>query len=446
MLNQDSITLTGDTGDFEVLHHDYKFAEVAQLFPDVNFIYIPKKAEYNLRKYVSKELLREISPNIDIAVENCLLLLSNLASTFYVEDSHLEDNRWKRLSSKLLNKQIGGNNTYAKVVEVLKRGTSKGAMLEVIEDDIPNVQCRRYRLPENYFKAGLIEYFIKDIGIIHNRNRIYFEQLNEALENPICNNLVKIYPKIELPCPDDLLVIGKQLVKEGYTTKKGKILTMRNKHTNEYWTDSENRSFVEDNIKAFEYLTNRGFMIPSAGDERSGGRVVDSFTLMPAWIRAQITIDGKKLTECDYTALHPNIVIKLYGGGQSYLTHQSVAEKGNIDLKKVKISHLSFFNMEWNDMRKSPLFDYYSMHETNMLSRIYYDKKDNGYKITSKKMFAVEVEIMTDVIKYLNSIGIHVLYVYDALLCEKKNGIKVAETMNRIILEHGVITNVKTIL
>jgi hypothetical protein len=72
-------------------------------------------------------------------VENCLLLLSNLASTFYVEDSHLEDYRWKRLSSKLLNKQIGGNNTYAKVVEVLKGGTLKGAMLEVIEDDIPNI-------------------------------------------------------------------------------------------------------------------------------------------------------------------------------------------------------------------------------------------------------------------------------------------------------------------
>jgi hypothetical protein len=41
-----------------------------------------------------------------------------------------------------------------------------------------------------------------------------------------------------------------------------------------------------------------------------------------------------------------------------------------------------------------------------MLSRIYQDKKANGYKITSKKMFKVEVEIMTDVIQFLNSKGV----------------------------------------
>ena len=83
------------------------------------------------------------------------------------------------------------------------------------------------------------------------------------------------------------------MVKENRTTKKGKILTMRNKHKNDYWNDVENRSFIEDNIKMFEYLTNRGFMIPSAGDEKSGGRIVDSFTLMPTWIREQITINSK---------------------------------------------------------------------------------------------------------------------------------------------------------
>lgn len=67
-------------------------------------------------------------------------------------------------------------------------------------------------------------------------------------------------------------------------------------------------------------------MIPTVGDERSGGRVVDSFTLMPAWIRNEININGKKLTECDYIALHPNIAVKLYDGIESYLTHPKVAE------------------------------------------------------------------------------------------------------------------------
>ena len=71
-------------------------------------------------------------------------------------------------------------------------------------------------------------------------------------------------------------------------------------------------------------------------------------------------------------------------------------------------------------MMESPLFDYYAKHEPDMLSRIYNDKKEHGHKITLQKMFKLEVEIMTDVIKYLNLMGVYVLYVYDALLCEEK--------------------------
>jgi hypothetical protein len=170
----------------------------------------------------------------------------------------------------------------------------------------------------------LIGYTIKDAGIILNQNRLFYEQLNEAMVHPICSNLIKMYPKIELPSSKELLVIGKRLAKDGHRTKKDKILTVRNNHKNEYWKDSDNRSFVEDNIKLFEFLTSRGFMIPSVGDDKSGGRVVDSFTLMPAWIREQITVNGIKLTECDYTALHPNIAIKLYDGTLTYLTHQTL--------------------------------------------------------------------------------------------------------------------------
>jgi hypothetical protein len=294
-----------------------------------------------------------------------------------------------------------------------------------------------------YLKAGIIEYIIKDAGIIRTRNKIYYQQLCHAMTNPICANLIAMYPKIDLPTSEELLAIGRKLVDEGRTTKKGKILTVRNKHKDHYWLDVKNRSFVEDNIKLFEFLTGRGFMIPSAGDIPSGGRVVDSFTLMPSWIREQITVDGKKLTECDYTALHPNIAIRLYDGSLTYLTHELVAEKTGIDLKDVKIEHLSFFNMKWNAMRKSLLFDYYSKNETDMLARIYRDKNEHGYKITTQKMFKLEVEIMSAVIKDLNAKGVYVLYVYDALMCEEKDKELVAETMNRIILEHGVKTSVK---
>lgn len=221
------------------------------------------------------------------------------------------------------------------------------------------------------------------------------------------------------------------------------MITMRNKHKNDYWNDWQNRSFVEDNIKLFEFLTGRGFMIPSAGGVESGGRVVDSFSLMPAWIREQITIDGKKLAECDYTALHPNIAIKLYQGKESYITHQKVAEKAAIDVKMVKVEHLAFFNKKWVEMKKSPLYKYYSQHEPLMLERICKDKAANGYKVTSHKMFKIEVDIMTDVITSLNAKGIQVLYVYDALVCEEQDKAVVIEAMNRIVLEHGVKTSVK---
>ena len=332
---------------------------------------------------------------------------------------------------------------YTRIIKVLKHGTSKGAFIEVNDSYLEREYCKKYRLTDIYLKAGLVEYIIKDSGIVLNQNRLFYEQLNEAMEHPICSNLIKMYPKIELPSSKELLVIGKRLAKAGHRTKKGKILTMRNNHIKEYWKDSDNRSFVEDNIKLFEFLTKRGFMIPGVGDDKSGGRVVDSFTLMPAWIREQITIDGTKLAECDYTALHPNIAIKLYDGKLTYLTHQNVAERTGIDVKSIKIEHLSFFNKQWLAMLKSPLFAFYSKHEPYMLSRIYNDKKEHGYKVTSAKMFSVEVAIMTNVIKHLSTIGINVLYVYDALLCEEKDKDIVVETMNRIILEHGVYTCVK---
>ena len=434
------LSLSGDTEDLQILHNDHNLAELALQFPNVNSLLIPKKSEYNLRKYAPKGMLRDIDSDVDVAVEKCLVFLSNLSSTYYTDD------KWKSLKADILHQQTKSkDNTYiyTRIVDVLKHGTSKGAIIEVNDSYLQSEYCKKYRLTDTYLKAGLVEYIIKDSGIVLNQNRLFYEQLNEAMVHPICSNLIKMYPKIELPSSKELLVIGKRLAKDGHRTKKDKILTVRNNHSNDYWKDSDNRSFVEDNIKLFEFLTCRGFMIPSVGDDKSGGRVVDSFTLMPAWIREQITVNGIKLTECDYIALHPNIAVKIYKGKLTYLTHQSIAERTGIDVKSIKVEHLSFFNKQWLSMLKSPLYAFYSQHEPDMLSRIYNDKKNHGYKVTSAKMFSVEVAIMTDVIKYLNSIGINVLYVYDALLCESKDKAIVVETMNRIILEHGVYTCVK---
>lgn len=439
-IKTDYLSLTGDTEDIQILQNDNNLAELALQFPNVNSLLIPKKSEYNLRKYVPKAMLKAIDSDVNVAIEKCLVFLSNLCSTYYTDD------KWKSLKADILHQQTKSkDNTYiyTRIIDVLKHGTSKGAFIEVNDSYLEREYCKKYRLTDIYLKAGLVEYIIKDSGIVLNQNRLFYEQLNEAMVHPICSNLIKMYPKIELPSSKELLVIGKRLAKDGHRTKKDKILTVRNNHSNDYWKDSDNRSFVEDNIKLFEFLTCRGFMIPSVGDDKSGGRVVDSFTLMPAWIREQIMVNGNKLTECDYIALHPNIAVKIYKGKLTYLTHQSIAERTGIDVKSIKIEHLSFFNKQWLAMLKSPLFAFYSSQEPDMLSSIYNDKKEHGYKVTSAKMFSVEVSVMTDVINHLNTLGINVLYVYDALLCEEKDKAIVVETMNRIILEHSVYTCVK---
>ncbi|MDB9383650.1 hypothetical protein PN465_15705 [Nodularia spumigena CS-584] len=114
-----------------------------------------------------------------------------------------------------------------------------------------------------------------------------------------------------------------------------------------------------------------------------------------------------------------------------------------IDLKQVKVEHLVFLNKTWKGMQKSQLHQYCSQHEPNMLENIRKDKKANGYKITSRRMFAAEVAIMTDVIKHLNQKGIEVLYVFGALICEEKDRRIVIETMSRLLLEYRVKTSVK---
>jgi hypothetical protein len=186
-------------------------------------------------------------------------------------------------------------------------------------------------------------------------------------------------------------------------------------------------------------------MIPIAGSEASGGRIVDSFTLMPSWIRRLVKFKGRIPIECDYSALHPNIAIKLYGGKTEFISHGDLANDLKLDVKTVKVEHLSFFNKEVWAMKQSPLNEYYSKHEPIMLENIIREKYSSEYKhkITSRRMFKVEVEVMTDVIEQLNSEGIYVLYVYDAMLCHPNDAMKVLNVMDTTILKHDVKTITK---
>ncbi len=421
--------------------------EDATFFKDQTILYIPKKILKQLTsRYISKKLLLEIDTNETIAIEKCLIFLNNLCSLFFNPERE-----YKSLSSDLLHEQLKGENDntyiYTKVIKLLLTGTKEdGPVIEILSDDNDRhlygkgIVCKRYKLSETYLKAGVSKYKLKTKYLITRRMNTFYKQLSDAQDNVIAKNLLKLYSKIGIPSTEEIFEEGKRLSKEKATTKKGKLITYRNKRSDDKFKDLKQHSFVEDNIKMFDYLTEDAYMVPFIGTERSGGRVVDSFNLMPSWIRNLVKIDGEEIVEVDMKALHPNLGIKIYGGNERYLTHQKVAEKASIELKEVKVEHLSFFNKEQWQMKQSVLWDYYQTNEPKMMENILEDKYRNGYKATSQKMFKLEVEIMTEVIKRLNTQGICVGYVYDALFCKKSDASIVKEMMDTVVAEFGVYT------
>lgn len=431
----DLLAFTGDTEDISIAN----LANLPLFFENNQDIYIPNKVERKLDRYIPKAELKNIDTDHSTAVELCLMFLSNLSNSFY-----LETDGSKRLNMKILQDQLCINErdtTHKNIINLL----IKNKIITRSEGYIPKVQSYTYRLTDEFRNKGVKKYKLithRALGL--NRSN-YFKRLNAAYSNQIGKNLIKLYENIQLPTQEEIWSEGLRLCNDGYITKKGKKLTFLNKHSKSYWKDSDDRSFVEENIELYNRLTNDGtqFLIPSIGDSNSGGRVVDSFTLMPSWIRNLVKINGVRIDEADYSALHPNIAMYIYGGSEEFLTHQKVAEAANIDLKTSKQENLSFFNKKWKDMIKSPLFKYYSETQPIMMENIYRDKEKNKHKITSKRLFKVEVDIMTSVIKRLNEQGIYVGYVYDALFCNPKQKQIIIQAMNEEILKFGVKTIAK---
>ena len=106
-IKTDYLSLTGDTEDIQILQNDNNLAELALQFPNVNSLLIPKKSEYNLTRFVPKAMLKAIDSDVNVAVEKCLVFLSNLCSTYYTDD------KWKSLNSTILHQQTKTkDNTY----------------------------------------------------------------------------------------------------------------------------------------------------------------------------------------------------------------------------------------------------------------------------------------------------------------------------------------------
>ncbi|WP_281637043.1 hypothetical protein [Flavobacterium marginilacus] len=411
-----------------------------------NRIKIPSKVEHVIRKYISRKLLKEIHKDVEVSIELCLLFCSQLNSTYFDIKNGKQPEGWKSLRAEYLREFLSLSPlTYKKVIKALEQPLKRGAILECDYKPIIGEKNHFYRLTEPYLGKGIVSCDLKTKEAIGLLNKHYYRVLGEAKKNPICENLIRFYQDISLPTIDQIEKEAERLIASGYVTKKGKKLRKLNGHARTYYKNHKELSFVEDAIEIFEYLTDNGLLIPTVGGEASGGRVVDSFTLMPSWIRNLVVVNGNIHVESDYSCLHPNIAITLYDGSTSNLTHYDLGSELNIDINTVKVEHLSFFNKQVWQMQQSPLYPYYQQNEPIMLQKVIAEKYNSPFKhkITSRRLFAKEVEVMTAVIQQLNKEGIFVGYVYDALFFHPDYAKRVKEVMDAVIQQYGIKTIAK---
>ena len=104
------LVLTGDTEYNETISS----AQFPLFFESQNSRYIPNKVKFAIEKYCSQPLLKDIHKDKEVAVELCLIFISNLSNAFYENQ-----NGWKRLKAEILRDQVSSckDNTYLKIIK-----------------------------------------------------------------------------------------------------------------------------------------------------------------------------------------------------------------------------------------------------------------------------------------------------------------------------------------
>lgn len=332
---------------------------------------------------------------------------------------------------------------YHKFALDIKRGYTKYINWFIKNNLINLTQDYRYTegLAKNYEllipnnTKDIRTYVLTDEKAIKIYTKILTKKYELISDNFIAKQHFKSMLDIELPTKEELIGYAMQLHKNKIKVN-GKVFRF-----NRNRSESDNRSetyYVKDNIEQYEilFLLDK-FYIPS---EKSG-RTYTSFSFLPKWIKQYFYRNG---TSFDYSALHPNIIQKLFNedNQMKFITHDKLSEEMKVKRNIIKIEHLSYFNKRWSSMVKSILHDYYVKNCPAMIEKLYHDKKENGHESTSIKLFTEESNLMKSVCKKLYELNVFVEYAYDELYCLEKDKEIVEAVMNLEAINHGIYTNV----
>lgn len=411
------------------------------LFRDIRAILVPKLVKRKIER-VSRKRLKEIDPNINVALEKCLLIVSNLSDTIYNPDYYNKKDKWKHLHSKILHLQTqkGNNFIYKKVLEILKdlNIIEPFIGIEDTEPYVVGVKSKKYRLHPSLWEVGLSQYTITSEEVIENRRAAGNFQSSQAKDNVIYSSLLDFRKYMVLPNESRIKANAKVLIKKGYKKRKKKLTFLNKKARTK--KDNSHFSYVEDHIKQFQDML---FSLgpPKVGGSKSGGRVFDFINHIPSHIRSLIKIDGEDCCEVDIACLHPNLANTIYSTGDKHISHDIIASELNLSSRDdAKLDNLMFFNMNLIMMSHMKVYPYYAQHHPKMIENIFDDKRLNGHEITSHKMFSLETKVMTRAIKDLKEKDIIVGYIFDGLLCKVTDAKVVKSILDSALIYYGVNT------
>lgn len=398
---------------------------MALIVNNTKTIKIPTKVEAKL-EYFSDEEFFEIHKDKQTAKELILYILHCFNETFLLSKKN-EGKRaelgYKNLSSKILKAkvQVGKKANYKNILDLL----IKYEIIEKGRNYIAGGRCNEYRLTDRYFGKGIVEYELKTNLLKKRHFNFEHENLKRVLDCPIATNELLNRSSLTFPTQEEAKTYLMKMSEEGKRNKKGKrVMLYSAVDTHDY----NDYVYVEDYLLILDYLSK--LTVPIVVSENGGERVITAYNFLPSLLRKLVKVDGEFLEEVDYPCLHPNIISTIYKGYGNTITHDIVAEYLGISRQRAKIEHLSFFNKSWEQMVKSPLFEYYTKKEDNMMVRIFQDKKSKGYKNTSKLCFEFETKMQRETIKSLREQGVRCFYVFDALVATKKDIDLVKKEMN----------------